>query len=96
MALILCTKCGNSGTVPDPLNPEILVECLECRGTGKIETDWVGTINKLRFLIDEVEPIIKEHTTKIDSLTTEIADIKDKVNDIKEKVDEIKAKVDTL
>ena len=96
MALIPCIKCSSSGTMLDPLNPEISIECIECRGTGKVETDWVGVINKLQFLTDEVEPIIKEHTTKIDSLTTEIADIKDKVNDIKEKCDEIFDKVKDL
>jgi len=98
MALIPCVKCNGVGTVS---SPQGTIECPECRGIGQKETDWVGTINKLQFLTDEVELILKRIEPKVDVLTTsqtaqdnEIADIKDKVNDIKEKVDEIKTIVE--
>ena len=83
MALIPCVKCNSSGGMPDPLNPELTIECSECRGVGQKETDWVGTISQLRKLI----------TANIATRDEQIADIKDKVNDIKEKCDEIFEKV---
>ena len=73
MALIPCVKCNSTGGIPDPLNPELTIECPECRGVGQRETDWVGTINQLRKLVDEAEPILKSIEPKIDDIIAEQA-----------------------
>lgn len=104
MALVNCKQCGGTGQYLDPIQG--MIDCPECRGSGKIETDWVGSIGGLVRNQTVHGEKIDALTASIESQDIEIADIKAAIalQDVEiaaikvmcDKIDNIKNKCDNI